>query len=706
MKNANNYFLIKYQLSIITVSLSLWVYLLGLDYIKPTNIEWLHSGDLSIYQIGWNFFKNDIWRFPLGSNPNYGIYYQGSVVFSDSIPLFAIFFKIFNKFLPNSFQYFSLWILLSVYLQLFFSFKIIHKISGNLRFSLISSLFFCISTIFLNRSGFHLALSGQWIILSAFYIELNQIKNRTFYRNLNISLSVLIHFYFTIILVLFYIFQNSYNLFKKEVRLKFFITELFITFIIVVFLMYIIGYFTINLDDSLGWGYGIYNFNLNSFFNPLGANNFGNFNWSLFFPVQEFQNSEYEGFSYLGITGILFLSLFILNLFYKNYLIFYSSQKLLFISTLFIILAASNEINFGKYNIFSIPLNDYIYLALSTFRASGRLIWPVYYLIFIFGIIFVFRFFKNKNPSLIIFILLLFQVVDLYPGLTNYKLGSQYLSVSQDDRIKNEIWNNLSNNFDEIRLLEPENNSRIFNRMSKYFLTEHFKKTDIAYIARVNRESLVQEKYNLVKNFNEKNLNIFNKTVFISNNNKYVRNLHYLYGENLNYYYVDRLWLISDTEIKTKNASTKKKSPERHVIDLDKYNLIDFRNENKKAIGFGWNNLDIKAGNYMEGYSSTLIFVAKGKNCQKESLISFQIEKYYKDLLMPIKLTLIINKNKKKDFNLDNINNNIILKFNCKLNAINTIDINVKNPQSLYDLRRGLSRVKKSIILNTMIIDQ
>ena len=704
MKSFSNHFLLKYQLFITIISILLWVYLLGFDYIKPTKTEWLHSGDLSTYQIAWNFFKNDIWRFPIGSNPNYGIYYQGSVVFSDSIPLFAIFFKIFNNLLPHNFQYFSLWILLSIYLQLFFSFKIIYKLSANLRFSLISSIFFCISTVLLNRSGLHLSLFGQWLILSAFYIEINQNKNKTFYRNLNIFFSVLIHFYFTLILVLFYVLENIYNLFKREIKLKSFIVGLLMTFVIVISSMYVVGYFTINLDDGLGWGYGFYNFNLNSFFNSQGGNNFKTFNWSLFFPIQHFQNGEREGFSYLGVSGIIFLLLFIYNLFYKKYSIFYSNQKLLFIFSIFIILATSNELNFGKNNILSIPLNDYIYIALSSIRASGRLIWPVYYLIFIFGIIFIFKSFKNKNPSLIISILLLLQIIDLYPGLINYKLGSQYTSISQDSKIKDDIWNNLSNNFDEIRLLEPKNNSNIFNKMSKYLLTEHFKKTDIAYIARVNRESITQEKYNLVKNFNQKNLSIFNKTIFISDNNKYVRNLYYLYGENLNYYYADQLWLISSTEIKTKNISSKKKFPKYYVLDLDEDNTIDFKSKDKQVTGFGWNDLDGVKGKNLEGYQSTILFRVKGKKCLKESLIKFQINKYYANLSLPIELSLIINKGKKQDIVL-NKNSEFIFKFNCNLNDINTIDINVKNPKSLFDLKRGLNRVKRSIVLNSIVIN-
>ena len=112
-----------YQFFLILFSIVLWIYFLGLDFINPTNTDWLFAGDLATYQIGWNFFRDDIWRFPIGSNPNLGIYYGGSIIFTYSLPLFAIFFKIFNTFLPENFQYFSLWILTCIYLQLFFSFK-------------------------------------------------------------------------------------------------------------------------------------------------------------------------------------------------------------------------------------------------------------------------------------------------------------------------------------------------------------------------------------------------------------------------------------------------------------------------------------------------------------------------------------------------------------------------------------------------------
>jgi len=404
-----NYFFYKHQLIIILVSISLFIYLLGIDFINPTNTDWLYSGDLSIYQIGWNFFRDDIWRFPIGSNPNFGIYYGGSIVFTDSLPLLAIFFKIFNIFLPENFQYFSLWILLCIYLQLFFSFKIIYKITNNFSYSVVGSLFFCLATIFLNRSAIHLSLMGQWIILSAFYIEIIDDKKKLLFRNINILLSVLIHFYFTIILILFFLFQKIYEFFFEKYSLKKILKELFILLFSVSLLMYIVGYFTIKLDDGLGWGYGYFNFNLNGLFNPAGSHNFDSFNWSFFLTELKFQNTEKEGFSYLGISGIFFLFLFLFNPIHKIKIINFHYNKALLISILFLILATSNNINFGDFNIVSISINKFLYLFLSSIIASGRLIWPVYYLIFIFGIIIIFKIFKKKKPILIIKNLIFFQ---------------------------------------------------------------------------------------------------------------------------------------------------------------------------------------------------------------------------------------------------------------------------------------------------------
>ena len=143
-----------------------------------------------------------------------------------------------------------------------------------------------------------------------------------------------------------------------------------------------------------------------------------------------------EGFSYLGISGIIFLLLLITNLFYKKYYTIFSNKKLLIICIPFILLATSNNINIGETNILSIPFNNIAYLIFSGIRASGRLIWPVYYLIFFVGIIFIYKYFEDdKKAFLIILTLFLIQIVDLSSGLKIYKFDKSENIVNSSKKI-------------------------------------------------------------------------------------------------------------------------------------------------------------------------------------------------------------------------------------------------------------------------------
>ena len=701
--------LLKYQFFIIIISTILWCYLLGFNFINPLNSDWLYLGDFSQVQLGWKFFKNDVWRFPIGSNPNFGMYFDGSIIFSDSIPIFAIFFKVIRIFLPENFQYFSLWVLLCIYLQFFFAFKIILKFTKNLNYSLIGGLFFIFSTVFLNRSGIHLSLMGQWILLSGIYIETinDKNKNKLLYQILNIVLSTVIHFYFTIILILFYIFGKIFDLFKQKIKFINIIKETIILIIPTLIVMYVVGYFTIGLDDGLGWGYGHFNFNLNSFFNPAGGNYFESFNWSKFLEQRKYQNGEHEGFSYLGITGLLFLLLFFVNFLFKKYLILFNRYKILTISLLFLALATSNNINFGESNIFLVPINNLFYALLSSIRASGRLIWPVYYLIFIFGIIFVFKLFENKRPTVVILILFFIQIADIHPGLLKYSLGSQYTDQSINPNLKNSLWSGLSKDFEIIRILEPKNNSVIYQKLSGYLLKENFKKTDIAYLARVNRESIVNKKYELVKLFDQKNLKIFDKTIFVSQNKIFVRSLYELYGDILHYYYVDNFWLISIEPLKEGYTSQSTNVIEKiYKINLDVSNIVDLFNEGISSEGIGWKKNNVDKNLILDGYFSSILLKIEGDKCHKNSKIKISVHKYYKNQIEPINIDITINRNKKKEVIIrDAINNQLVMNFDCKINSKNIIEFNVENPKSLYDLKKGLNRQKKSIILDSLVIE-
>ena len=75
------------------------------------------------------------------------------------------------------------------------------------------------------------------------------------------------------------------------------------------------------------------------------------------------------------------------------------SIKNSFISLVFLTSATTHQIYFSENLLVSFSLNNYVYGLLGIIRASGRMIWPLYYLIFIIGIIFIFKNF-NKTKSM------------------------------------------------------------------------------------------------------------------------------------------------------------------------------------------------------------------------------------------------------------------------------------------------------------------
>tara|TARA_B100000989_G_scaffold50898_1_gene33752 strand:- start:995 stop:3085 length:2091 start_codon:yes stop_codon:yes gene_type:complete len=681
------------QIFLFVTSLSFSFYLLGYGNFNFSNQSWLINGDLSQYQLGWKFYREDIWRFPLGLNPNYGITNSSSIIYSDSVPLFAIFFKVIRSFLPENFQYFSFWIFVCIYLQGFFGFKIIYHYTKNSLYSLISSLFFIFSSILIYRSGIHLSLTAHWLILGYFYIQASTFKYKDLKKQFIIYLSLLIHFYFSIILIGIF-FLEKISKFKKLNIIDLASSLILIIFSII--LMYSIGYFTIGIDDGLGFGYGVYNFNLNSFFNPYSQNHLGSFNWSIFFPSLNFQNKEIEGFSYLGISGIIFFLIYIKYLFNGKSKIIFSKGTNILIFFIFLLVAASNNINFGNHNLITIELNKYLYGILSSVRASGRLIWPIYYLIFIIGIVSIFKYTLNKKKTLfVIGTLTIFQLVDLAPGISNYYLGKQYVFQNNHNIKMIKSIEGLSEQFNAIKLLKPDNNSNIFFLLNRHILNENYKKTSISYLARVNRQEIVNEEYRIIEQLNNRSLNIFSKTLFVSDNYYFVRNLYYLFKDELSYYKINGLWFISHKKISNLNAFESNR--------FKFYEIKSSSNENLKLInflGFGW-EISEKNQIIMNGYKSSLLFKVSKENCENNKQIVFSFQKYFDELSDTIKLKVLFNGILNENLEIKNkLNYKINLSKICKDNKELKIDFIVNNPKSLFDLKTGLNRKKRSIILN------
>ena len=74
----------------------------GPKALNPTILDLAQGVDPFKDYLGWMFFRNSPWTFPIGLNPTYGLDFSNSIVFSDSIPLMAFLFKAIRFVLPET----------------------------------------------------------------------------------------------------------------------------------------------------------------------------------------------------------------------------------------------------------------------------------------------------------------------------------------------------------------------------------------------------------------------------------------------------------------------------------------------------------------------------------------------------------------------------------------------------------------------------
>ena len=87
-----------------------FVVIYGIYVLNPFYTDWLITGgDLSQHYLGWEYFRRSEWLFPIGLTNQVAYPAETSVIYTDSIPLFAVIFKLFTRGISGRFQYFGLW---------------------------------------------------------------------------------------------------------------------------------------------------------------------------------------------------------------------------------------------------------------------------------------------------------------------------------------------------------------------------------------------------------------------------------------------------------------------------------------------------------------------------------------------------------------------------------------------------------------------
>ena len=647
-----------------------WI-ILGINNLNPVNLNWLSSHDLKSDYLAFKFFINDKWRFPIGLNPNYGEI-TNSIVFSGAVPILSFIFKIFKSLLPENFHFFSLWIMICISLQLFFSIKIFNLFLKNYKVSIIYGFFLIAIPFFYYRLSIHLSLGAHWIIIGYLYYELKKNSEKEYSKFILILLSSLIHFYLTIMLLLMRLIFELDEYFKGKRLNKIFKKNL-VLFVLLFSLMYICGYFILPTTDTLGYGFGIYKANFLTLFDPTPYNSIQN--WSILIPDIQNTFGEHEGFSYIGLGGIILL-FFLTHFIIKNPNLVLKNMKYIYLILLFFIISLSNNIGISDKELISINLPNYLYAPLSIIRASGRFIWIVSYLIIIFSLIALIKYKLKKRYFILILII---QLLD-----TSYLFKS---NLFKNQIKENFLDNNLelfeNNEYKRLITTYPTDNSRIFYKVANLLMSEHFHSTNMFRLGRYDRSELSNNRNLLNKELNYQNLD-FHSLYFIENYD-HLRHLKFKYQKSEHgFFNNESIWFIAPKKRYLMNTEDIKK-----FEDIKFYNIkakqkkkINFRDQNG-LLGFGWSHgsygksIDAN-GAWTEGNESYLIF--KNKIDTPERIV-IEITKVMSTKSEPLEVDVYINSELVDELNLFNENQNIELKVKKILKSgLNEIKFHIKNP--------------------------
>lgn len=364
--------------------------LYGPGKLNPKYTDWLLTNpDSTIQYIGAQAYRHSTWMFPLGNLNTLHYPDTSSIIFTDSIPLLAIIYKLISPLFSGNYQYVGIWVLLCYIITGLLSGKILSRFISNNIALLIGVAFILINPVLIDRYFGHASLMGQWTILLSviplvFYDQWSSDSRKMLKYSCILGLlmpSIHMYFFLECGLVLF-----SYCLYDALIKKKY-IAEVAILLLYClsgIISIFLLGGFsgTRSFWGGAG-GFGEYSFNLNGFVNSQGN--------SLLYNGFTNGEKQYEGFSYLGLGMILLLLIAIGLGFFSNINRKWikNKRKLLIVFGVFsfvsILISVSPIVSLGNHILFEIPYPNIIQRVWGIFRSTGRLIWPLYYFCFLRG---------------------------------------------------------------------------------------------------------------------------------------------------------------------------------------------------------------------------------------------------------------------------------------------------------------------------------
>jgi len=342
----------------------------------------------------------------------------------------------------------------------------------------------------LMRVGLHYSLAGQWVVLAALSFVLTPPRRPGLVWPLLCAVSLLIHPYFLVMVGALWATGWMARWLSESRAAGSLAVEGVAVIGASAAALWQAGAFVMERGLSMEFGY--YRMNLDALLDPAVD---GTSVWSYIVPpLSRVSPGEYEGFNFLGLGLVFAVALAVWLAFWqlrRGQIRFRREAVLLGLTCLALTLfAVSNEVSFGSMVILRYPLPERLLVAMGALHGSGRLFWPVFYVIAWASVAQILRSIRAGAAIPVLGVLALLQVVDTSAGWWPRRAQlNSHSGRTFSSPLQHRLWSQAGQVYRTVRLVRWRPLREKWATFAIY-ADAHRMSTEAAYLTRVDNRLL------------------------------------------------------------------------------------------------------------------------------------------------------------------------------------------------------------------------